>query len=220
MKKTTLLLLLTLTLLLTACSGTRPNAANSGFGAQGTASTGNLSAALEVAIGTLKLETTANEVNKEQAAQLLPLWETMQVLESSDTAADEEKSALVTQIQEAMTQQQMQAITGMNLTRQDMFSALQSAGLSYGSAQNGNTQRPSTTNGGGGNFGPGEGGFQGPPPDGEFGGGFQGQGQRTQSNGANSSNQTTTQQVNADPNRIPTPLIQAIVEYIKKKAGT
>ena len=47
-----------------------------------------------------------------------------------------------------------------------MFSALQSAGLSFGSAQNGNTQRPSTTNGGGGNFGPGEGGG--------FGGGFGG----------------------------------------------
>jgi hypothetical protein len=222
MKKTTLLLLLTFTLLLTACSGTRSTGANSGFGAQGTASTGNLSPALQVAIGTLKLDKTSNEITKDQAAQLLPLWETMQVLESSDTAAAEEKSALVTQIQETMTQQQMQMITGMNLTRQDMFAALQSAGLSFG-GQGGNTQRPSTTTGGGGNFGPGGGGFQGPPPDGGFGGGggfFQGQ--RTQSNGTNqgNTNRTTTRQVNADPDRIPTPLIQAIVEYLKKKAGT
>ena len=219
MNKTTLLLLLTLTLFLTSCSGTRSNATNSGFGAQGIASTGELSAALQVAIGTLKLDKTSTEITKEQAAQLLPLWETMQVLETSDTAAEEEKSALVTQIQETMTQQQMQAITGMNLTRQDMFAALQSAGLSFGGTQNGNSQRPSTTTGGGGNFGPGGGGFQGPPPDGGFGGGGFVQGQRTQSNGSNTSNRTTTRQVTADPNRIPTPLIQAIVEYLKKKAG-
>jgi hypothetical protein len=221
MNKTTLLLILTAAWLLTACSGTRSNTSNNGFGSQGTASTGNLSAALQVALGTLKLDKTANTITKEQAAELLPLWETLKDLESSDTAADQEKEALIIQIQETMTQQQMQAITGMNLTRQDMFSILQSQGFSFAS-QNGTaqTQNGNTTRNSGRNFGGGGGFAGGPPPDGGFTGGGGGffQGQRTQANGT-STNQNSTGQVNANLNRIPTPLVQAVIDYLKKKAG-
>ena len=49
---------------------------------------------MQVAIGTIKLDGTENAVTAEQAKELLPLWETLQVLEGSDTAATEEKDAL------------------------------------------------------------------------------------------------------------------------------
>jgi hypothetical protein len=42
-------------------------------------------------------------VTAEQAQELLPLWETLKVLESSDTAATQEKDALIEQIQETMS---------------------------------------------------------------------------------------------------------------------
>jgi hypothetical protein len=229
MNKSTTIIILTLALILTACGGNASNAAGRATGTQSGASAGALSVPLQVAIGTLKLDKTANEVTTDQAAKLLPLWETLQVLDTSDTAANQEKDALIAQIQETMTQNQMQAITSMNLTRQDMFSVMQSQGLAFGggqnatgTAQNGNSStnsnRRNSGNGGGGGFFVGGGG---PPPDGGAfpnggGGNFQGQGTRTQSNG---STQNSTRQVTANPNRIPTPLVQAVIDYLKKMAG-
>ncbi len=95
MKKSTGLLLVILGLILTACSGSASpsgnftNSAARPSGTQSGSSTG-LSPALQVAIGTLKLDKTTNEISAKQAADLLPLWETLQVLESSDTAATQE----------------------------------------------------------------------------------------------------------------------------------
>jgi hypothetical protein len=223
MKKSTTLLIVILGLILTACSAnTRPpgNSANSAArpsGTQSGSSTG-LSPASEVAIGTLKLDKTANTITTKQASDLLPLWETLRVLESSDTAATQEKEALIAQIQETMTKDQMQTIAEMALTRQDMVALMQSQGQTFGSnvGQNGTSSSSSTARqnfgNGGGRFVPGAGG---PPPDGGgFGGGnFQGQGTRTQSSNSN------RQQFTADPNRIPTPLIEAVIDYLKQKAG-
>ena len=91
----------------------------------------------------------------EQAAELLPLWQTMQVLSDSDTAADQEKEALITQIQETMTAEQMQAITDMNLTRQDMFAIMQEQGMAMGGGSKTATrQSGNSSNNGGRNFGP------------------------------------------------------------------
>ena len=232
MRKTTFLLLSVFALILTACGGNAVNAAGLASGTQAGPAAGELSVPLQVAIGTIKLDKTTNAVTKDQAIKLLPLWETMQQLETSDTAAAEEKAALATQIQETMTQNQMQAITALNLTRRDMASVMQSqGGFAFAGGQNGSTQRQSgnssgTANSSRRNFGSGGGGGffaggGGPPPDGGgFAGGggnanFQG-GTRTQSN---SSSQNTNRQFTADPNRIPTPLILAVVAYLKSKVG-
>jgi hypothetical protein len=220
MNKTTLLLILTLALFLTACSGNASNATGPSFGTQSGTATGELSSPLQVAIGTIKLDGTDNAVTAEQAKELLPLWETLKDLYSSDTAATQEIDALTAQIQETMTAQQTQAITTLNLTRQDMFSVMQSAGTGFGNAQNGNSQNGNSSNNSNRTFNPDGGGFQGPPPGGGFGPGsnanFQGQGSRTQSsNSTSSSNSQTT----VNPNRIPTPLVQAVIDFLKKKAG-
>jgi hypothetical protein len=176
---------------------------------------------MQIAIGTIKLDGTENAVTTEQAKELLPLWETLQDLEGSDTAATEEKEALISQIQETMTTDQTQAITALKLSRQDMFSIMQSQVQNVGGTQNnGTSQNGSTSTNRGGAFSQG-GGFMGPPPD---GGGFpggnpnsQGQSQRTQ---AGNSGTTGNQPAAIDQKRIPTPLIQAVIEYLKTKAGS
>jgi hypothetical protein len=222
MNKPTIILLLILTLILTACSGSAANATSPAGNAPGRGAAGELSAPLQVALGTIKLEGTENAVTAEQARELLPLWETLQQLEGSDTAATQEKEALISQIQETMTTEQTQAITALGLSRQDMFSIMQSQGQAFGGNQNTGTSQSAGTSTNRGGFGPGGGEFGGPPPDG--GGGFGGgnpnfQGQRSQSGNATNGNNSSNQPAAVDPNRIPTPLIQAVIEYLKTKAG-
>jgi len=223
MKKRIPIFLTLFILTLTACgSPPRSNSSNFGSATQNGIGAGELPATTQIALGTLKLDQTANDVTADQAAQLLPLWETMKVLESSDTAAQQEIDALDTQIQETMTDQQMQAITAMNLTRQDMFTVMQAQGTGPGNGQqSSNSQNGSSSGNGNQNFG---GGFVpgagGPPPDEralQGGQGFGGQGQNR------SAEQIATAQAARQAgggNRIPTPLVNALIEFLKKKAGS
>jgi hypothetical protein len=228
MNKASILLLMILTLVLTACSGNGSSATAPAGNAPGGGSAGALSVPMQVALGTLKLDKTKDAVTAEQAKELLPMWETLQQLEGSDTAATQEKDALVSQIQETMTKEQMQAIAALGLTSQDMFSIMQSQVQTFtGTQNNGATQSSGSSNNNRRNFGGGGGGFfvegGGPPPD-AGGGGFaganvQGQGSRTQSNRSTNSTQNSNRQFTADPNRLPTPLIQAVIVYLKTKTG-
>jgi hypothetical protein len=221
MNKKVLFILLVLTLILTACSGRAANTAGPTGNAPGGGAAGELSAPMQVALGTIKLDGTGNAITAEQAKELLPLWETLQQLEGSDTAATEEKDSLVGQIQETMTQEQMKAITALNLSRRDMFSVMQSQVQTFsGNQNNGSSQGGSTSTNRNSGFVSGGGGFGGPPPDGGFGGGGNPnfQGQRSQSQTRNST-AGSNQPAVVDPNRIPTPLIQAVIEYLKTKAG-
>jgi hypothetical protein len=97
MKKTIYVMILLITLFATSCSGNRPDPANPASGPQGAFSAGQLPATTQLIIGTLKLEDANQPVSAEQAAELLPLWQTMQVLSESDTAA-RGNEALITQI--------------------------------------------------------------------------------------------------------------------------
>ena len=219
MKKITILMVLMLTL--TAC---------------GTASSGTQQAASgqpdrslpiqeQILIGTFKLEGTSQAVTAQQAAQLIPLWQVYKDLSSSDTAAQEEIDGLVQQIQDTMTPEQMQAITDMNITRQDLFTVMQDQGITQGRGQaNGNGQNGQNGNGGGFVFGPPDGG-----PPGGFGGGepgrFPGGG-----NGPGGQSFTPEQIATAQAargqgdgfgsNRIPSGLIDALVQYLQGKADS
>jgi hypothetical protein len=95
---------------------------------------------MQVAIGTTKLDGTPQAVTAGQAREILPLWQTLQVLESSDTAATEEKDAQVAQIQDAMSKEQTLAITALNLTRRDMASVMPSQVQTFGGTQNSGQQ--------------------------------------------------------------------------------
>lgn len=75
-----------------------------------------LSVRNQLALGTLRLEGTAEAVTSAQAATLLPLWQALKTLASSSTSATEEVTAVQNQISTAMTPAQITAITGLKLT--------------------------------------------------------------------------------------------------------
>jgi hypothetical protein len=206
-----------LTIVLVACgakaSPTTAAGGTGGFAANGTPGARNLTQPLPLAesllIGTLKLQGTSNAVNATQAAALVPLWQAYAQLTGSNTAAQAEIDAVVTQIQQTLTPAQVSAITAMKLTRQDMFTEMSSLGLTNGGANGtpgfSGTPRAGGGGGGGGGFFPG-GGVPG-------GGGTTGSARPTP-------NATQLAQRAQFANRIPTPLMDALVAYLQKTAGS
>jgi len=131
MKKLTITIITILVLMLTACGGASDSPQTDP--AEFTSSSENaMPLSTQLLIGTFKLEETDLVVTAEQANELIPLWQVLQSISSSDTAAQEEMDALVEQIQETMTAEQVQAIEAMNLTPQDMFTIMQEQGLGGG----------------------------------------------------------------------------------------
>lgn len=183
----------------------------------------------QILIGTFKLEGTDQAITAQQAAQLVPLWQVYKDLSSSDTAAQQEVDGLVQQIQDTMTPEQMQAITDMHLTRQDMFTVMQEQGLNFGGSggQNISPEQIATlqaSRGSGGGFQGGSGFPGGGPGDGGGGGGLPG-------GGPGGQNFTPQQQATAQArrvnggggggfNRVPSGLIDALVQFLEKKAGS
>ncbi|NPV09959.1 MAG: hypothetical protein HPY83_18600 [Anaerolineae bacterium] len=106
-----------------------------------------------LALGTFYLEGTGMAVTPEQAAKLLPLWQMLKALYSSDASAQAEINAVLTQLEKGMTAEQMQAIRDMNLTPEQMVELMQSLGIEM-------QTRPS----GEGTQGQIPGAFQGQPP--------------------------------------------------------
>jgi hypothetical protein len=201
-----------------------------GFAANGTPGARNNTQPLPLAesllIGTLKLQDTSNAVNATQAAALVPLWQAYAQLTGSNTAAQAEIDAVVTQIQQTLTPAQVQAITTMKLTRQDMYTEMSSLGLSNGTGANGTPGFSFTPRagggtggarggGGGGGFFPGGGAPGGGGPPG--GGGVPGAGGTTT---RPTPNATQLAQRAQFANRIPTPLMNALVSYLQKTAGS
>jgi hypothetical protein len=215
MKKNFITILL-FTLILTACGaaastqtgnpdgGTNGN--NSSFGST------PLPLAMELVVGTFKLEGTDNAVTADQAAKLLPLWQVYKDLSASSSAAQEEIDALASQIQETMTPAQIQSITDMKLTRREVFQTMQDLGIATGRPNASGTPRPGGGNGFGGGGVPGGGG---PPGSGQ---GF--------NNGQNLSPQqiATFQARRAQNgggsgqfNRIPPALYDALIKLLQNK---
>jgi hypothetical protein len=194
--------------------------------ANGTPGAANLTRPLPLAesllIGTLKLQGTSNAVNATQAAALVPLWQAYAQLTSSNTAAQAEIDAVVNQIQQTLTPAQVQAITAMKLTRRDMFTEMSSLGLTNGGGANGTpgfsfTPRPGGGGGGGGGFFPGGGGGGG-----FFAGGGGGGGGVPGAGGTTRPTPNATQMAlrTQYANRIPTALMNALVSYLQKTAGS
>jgi len=217
MKKTLITILMLFTLTLTACGASGAQAANpdgtttngSGNGSGNSFGTAALPLAPELVVGTFKLEGTPNAVTAQEAAQLLPLWQVYKDLSASTSAAQTEIDALATQIQGTLTPAQVQAITDMKLTRQDLFKTMQDLGITTGRPNASGTPRP-----GGNGFGGG----------GVPGGGAPGGGQGF-NNGQNLSPQqiATFQARRAQNggsgrfNRIPPALYDALIKLLQNK---
>ena len=152
MKKITITFMTIFVLTLTACSGGTSTTQQAATNQTTTTSPTEMPLASKLVIGSFKLEGTGNAITAGQAAELIPLWQVYQQLSTSDTAAQEEITALAEQIQEAMTTDQMNAIDAMNLTPQDIFTVMQEQGIQFG----GNRQQSqgSGSQQSGSNFGP------------------------------------------------------------------
>lgn len=216
MKKISFPLTILVAVLLAACGTAQANANSSTR--TGDSAARALPPLMQVAIGTFKLEGTNQAVTAKQAAELLPLWQVYESLSQSDTAAQAEIDGLVEQIQQSMTKDQMQAIQAMNLTPQDLFAVMQEQGIELGGGpQSAGTRVPNSGQNRRQEFGPG-GGFVGPPPD---GGGFQGgPGEFNRSSGTRTPSQNGSNQPRAAINRIPTPLLNALIDLLKKRAAS
>jgi len=251
MKKVTAITVLSiLVLILTACGGASASSpqANSSSGSStssssststpistpsgSTASNGSSSSstsstpiagisALQLAAGMLKLVGTSNAVTSQEATQLLPLWQSLQQIESSMPqggqrpqgtpgapqpnptmmAMRQQVAAQIMSIENAMPPAQIQAITAMNLTGQDMFTAFQQAGITMGGPGQGGGFRSSS----GGTFTPPQGGtppIAGTP--GAFRGGGFGQGGGRMGMG----------------NFLPPGVVTGIIQFLQKTAGS
>jgi len=93
---------------------------------------GALTVLAQLALGTVRLEDTDLAVDEAQAAELLPLWQALQALSQSDTTADVELQAVVKQVNNTMTAEQITAVAGMKLTEDTVTELMESGELGFG----------------------------------------------------------------------------------------
>ena len=75
---------------------------------------GEIPLAMKITLGTFLLEGTDYPINAEQAAELLPLWKALRSLSESETTAAEEIQALLNQIQDTLTPEQIATMDSMD----------------------------------------------------------------------------------------------------------
>ena len=94
----------------------------------------SMPSAMQLALGTFKLEGTDYPIGADQAQEMLVLWKAVRSLTESETTAAEEIEAVVNQIGSTMTAEQMQSVEAMELTFQDMGAIAEELGLEFGGA--------------------------------------------------------------------------------------
>lgn len=101
---------------------------------------------LQLTLGSLKLAETATPITAEQAATMLPLWQALQNMTKTGNSAQAEVNALLGQIEDAFTPEQLTAIRDMKLTSADIQTWASTNGVSMGSGSG----QPGSGQGGGG----------------------------------------------------------------------
>lgn len=203
MKKNILTLtILSLALILVACGGsaTEETVADPGT----TSAEFSMSPEMALMLGTVKLDQTEHAIDAAQAEALLPLWKALRSISDSGTAATSEVEAIITQITNTMTAEQMDAITAMDLTREDIAGVSEILGIGMNLGSNKDSETQGTREGGEG------------PPQG-LGAGGQGPGG---SQGVNSS--TGNQSDEGDGSRgaslaLNAPFLDAIIGFLEAK---
>ncbi len=123
MKKIFLLLGISLALFLASCSGTVATPPTGDIYLSQNLPTdyeGALAVRNQLALGTLDLIQTDSAISPEQAQTLLPLWQALRSTQQASGTAQAEVNALLTQIEAAMTPEQLQSIASKKLTFTDM----------------------------------------------------------------------------------------------------
>ncbi len=201
MKNKMAVTIIIMALLLSACG-----IASTADASASTAKTKSFSGQAELIVGILKLEGTDQAVTTKQASELLPLWEVMKVLANSDTSAQAEIDAAVSQIKETLTPSQLQAIANMKLTEQDISAFEQSLNVAVQSS----SKSSSNSNSSGGFGGPDGGGPGGDELSGIVAGVSQ----------SSTSSTLATQVSSATTSQVPTALINALIKVLQKRVST
>ncbi len=83
-------------------------------------------------LGIVKLDETAQAVDADQASELLPLWKALRSLGEIETASQIEVDAVISQIQDTMTAEQMETITAMELSQENFAEVAEILGIETG----------------------------------------------------------------------------------------
>jgi hypothetical protein len=199
-------IIISLVVALAACGS-----AQSANAAKSTATT--LSLEGDLLVGTFKLENTSLAINSAQASTLLPLWETLQSLASSNTTASQEVDAVVSQIESSMSADQVSSITAMKLTQQDLAATAIDTGTAATTAGSASTVKTSAAQlpagaAAGGN----------PPSD--VGGGIPGATDvQSASQAQTGSSQAVSTQAAGTTDQVSAAMIKALVALLQKKIG-
>ena len=181
-----------------------------------TAST-KLSLEGQLLVGSLKLENTSLALSADQADQLLPLWEALESLASSNAAASQEIEAVVSQIESSMSPQQVSSITTMKLTQQDLEAAILNAGVTTLASNSTNASSSQAQTGQGA---PAPGSPDGGNPPGGPGNELSNlTGAQTTGQTQTGSLQAVTGQTAVTTNQVSARLIDTLIELLKKKIG-
>ncbi len=117
-------------LLMSACSSAPSNTSSSASSGLDTSYANALNSRSMLLLGTVRLEEgTSNNLTKDQATKLLPLWQASKSLTGSGTASQAEIDAITNQISAVMTADQIKAINVMHLTQTDMQAFNQTLGV-------------------------------------------------------------------------------------------
>jgi len=83
-----------------------------------------------LAPGILALEGTAQAITADQAKQLLPLWQQVQTLDNTGTAATSDYQTVYQQIEGILTSDQTSAIIAMSMNQTDLQTLMTTYGIS------------------------------------------------------------------------------------------
>ena len=83
----------------------------------------------QLILGSFQLEDTEYAISTEQAETLLPLWKGYRALIGSDTASSVEQTALVNQIAEVFTSEQLDYLSETVLSPEDMAAMMEELGI-------------------------------------------------------------------------------------------
>lgn len=130
-------LIMVVLLLLTACGTetTGVNTVEENGGATGNVELSTdfadnaLSPALQLVVGTLLLEETDLAVDADLAGSLVPYWKLYISLTKSDTTAPEELDALINEILNLMTTDQVSYIASLELIQEDLMTLINELGI-------------------------------------------------------------------------------------------
>jgi len=199
-------------LALATCSPAANAATSTGLVTSSALTTGYTNALpveLQLAYGTLKLKGSANEIDSQTAAALLPLWKAVRSLSASDNAAQAEIQAVYRQIEESMSAAQLQAIAELQLTGADVGEGMAQVGraASASSAASSAQSAPPADMGSG-------------MPGGDLGGGApladMGGGMPAASGGTSGTNITSSGKTGA---AVTNPIFDLVIAYLQSKVA-